>query len=194
MRHHKRLSAQRWGASLHPGNTATCHNSELSKRAGRWGPQPLSHLIPHLPFQGRPCGLVTPLQTLLNPESSIFKSPPWHCASGWQSHPRQGDPAEMRLWCGGSAWGSVSCPEGSWKPPSTGPTCVPMSTEHLCAFREQPGHSLPHCFPTSERTVCDLDVLPCVATSRLPAVWDEETVSTTSEKVVPGLKAPGKRD
>ena len=66
--------------------------------------------------------------------------------------------------------------------------------ERLCAFREQPGHSLPHCFPMSEQTVCDLDVLPCVATSRLPAVWDEEAVGTTSEKVVPGLKAPGKRD
>lgn len=43
-------------------------------------------------------------------------------------------------------------------------------------------------------TVCDLDVLPCVATSRLLAVWDEEVVSTTSEKVVPGLKAPEERD
>lgn len=82
MHHHKWVSAQLWGASLHPGNTATHHKSELQRIAGRWGPQPFSHLVLYLPFQGRPCGLVAPLQTLLNPQSSIFSSFPWHCASG----------------------------------------------------------------------------------------------------------------
>ena len=107
MHHHKWVSAQLWGASLHPGNTPTHHKSALRRRAGRWGPQPFSYLVPYLPFQGRPCGLVTPLEMLLNPQSSIFNSPLWHCASGWQSLPGQGNPAEMRLWCVCVWWGAA---------------------------------------------------------------------------------------